>query len=317
MGNSDYILTGGKIFYSTGNAMEMDLWLRDGKIYYIHSRIRNKPDAMILDASQYGVFPGRIYEKPLWHLTRNRARYIERMKELVRMGYTSFIEMIQWKPNVRLGRLIRYEQSLHANSPLDHSYSLFLPIKQLRHEMLKVLHSHHIRQLVVRASSPAHFKGVNWSRIGTSLKQYGMRISLYPQSTGIGTDFSRKTIEELLQYWYYLSDCYEFSADVINPDFFRDHQGNTTIDNIQQFILKSSAIPAKRAGIFPHKGSIAIGSDADLVLVSLQELEKERRYTPQIVFLKGKPILLPDPKLPYGQGNQLKTHSAFAYVYSD
>lgn len=60
------------------------------------------------------------------------------------------------------------------------------------------------------------------------------------------------------------------------------HEGKTTLDRI---IEATSINPANRLGLYPRKGCIDIGSDADLVIL---DLEAKRKITADTMFAKSK-----------------------------
>ena len=67
--------------------------------------------------------------------------------------------------------------------------------------------------------------------------------------------------------------------------FFFDQGVNKRKLDIRQFVAMSSANAAKRYGIFPQKGAVAIGSDADLVIFAPHS---GYRVTPESLFYKVK-----------------------------
>jgi len=60
------------------------------------------------------------------------------------------------------------------------------------------------------------------------------------------------------------------------------HEGKTKLDKI---IQATSVNPAKRLGLYPRKGCIEIGSDADLVIL---DLEAEKKITADEMYAKSK-----------------------------
>lgn len=55
--------------------------------------------------------------------------------------------------------------------------------------------------------------------------------------------------------------------------------------SIQKLVELSSENPARRFGLYPKKGTIQVGSDADLVIV---DLKAKKRITREQMFTKGK-----------------------------
>ncbi len=69
------------------------------------------------------------------------------------------------------------------------------------------------------------------------------------------------------------------------------NQNKTTL---LRLVESTSTVPAKRFGVYPRKGTIAIGADADLVIVDMHKeyiLKNENLFTkPKISVFNGKKL---------------------------
>jgi hypothetical protein len=85
----------------------------------------------------------------------------------------------------------------------------------------------------------------------------------------------------------------------------------STEEEIQQFLLiltkARSSLPAKLFGIYPQKGSLHIGGDADLMLVDKNSLIAKSHpfFSPKYVMIKGEW---------QNQGSNLKAKRTYAYL---
>jgi len=94
-----------------------------------------------------------------------------------------------------------------------------------------------------------------------------------------------------------------------NNNFFEVGSGTTGLETLlplmidavnrkkttlQRLVESTSTIPAKRFGIYPRKGTIALGADADLVIIDMQKeytLKSENLFTkPKITVFDGRKL---------------------------
>jgi dihydroorotase len=87
--------------------------------------------------------------------------------------------------------------------------------------------------------------------------------------TGIGTDHAPHTREEKLHddIWRAASG---FAGVETSMRLFLTHGVHAGRLTLEQYVRGSSEGPARTWGLYPRKGAIAIGSDADLAIVDLQ-----------------------------------------------
>jgi allantoinase len=105
--------------------------------------------------------------------------------------------------------------------------------------------------------------------------------------TGIGTDHAPHTREEKLQddIWHAASG---FAGVETSLRLFLTHGVHAGRMTLEQYVRASSEGPARTWGLYPRKGAIAIGSDADLTIVDL-----ERDGVIEAARLHGKNPLTP------------------------
>lgn len=96
--------------------------------------------------------------------------------------------------------------------------------------------------------------------------------------TGIGTDHAPHTREEKLHHdiWQAASG---FAGVETSLPLFLTHGVHAGRMTLEQYVRASSEGPARTWGLYPRKGAIAVGSDADLTVVDLEleDVIEERR----------------------------------------
>lgn len=311
--NLDYILTGGRIFYKTGD-IKRDIWIRSGKIYKIHDDLKAKSFVKRLDIQGYGVFPGFIYPYPLWPYLRLGGRYLNQMRRMINQGYTSFIDVIQWNPNHSISDLVAYHSALHVNSPLDYAFRLYIPMKFFNAKVLRGIGESRIRYIILGIEEARELQKVDWGYLNSLSQYYGLAFSIYPHNSSLNNKKRKKQVEEIRNYWYYLNHRYNVRF-METFDFFMtsDTIPESPIKGIQ-IMSELSSQTSKMVGIYPRKGCIAVGSDADLVIISLESM-KQNLFTPHLLFINGNLFMLPVDDIPIGKGNQLETTASFTYRF--
>lgn len=301
------MITDGQLFFGNGEHKKMNIWIQDDKIISIHPDIRPKPDMKTINAQGYAVFPGMICEASFAAYTRNPLRYHDRMLHLVNNGFTSFIDVIRWNQNKSTYELISEAKTFHISSPIDFTFHLSIPIDHFTPSLIHEVSRLDIRQITLETNDIKYFSRYDWEAIFTLARKYGVTLKLYPHISYAKSKYGKKTVAEIANYWYYLNKKYgrtSLFAELSQYSSYRHIENvsySTTI--IKDLVLS----PAKYAGIYPQKGSITVGSDADLVFIPIETIKKKMSLIPHFIFVKGDFHLLPLKERLVFNGVQLQT----------
>lgn len=307
----DYVIVDGQVYFGAGENKKTNIWIQNEKIISIHSDIKIKTGMKSISAQGYAVFPGMICEAPFASYLRNEVRYEKRLLYLLNNGFTTFIDVIRWNPNISLQSLILEASALHRCSPLDFTFHLSIPIFYLTLSLIKEASKLDIRQITLEINHIHNFSGHDWETVFNLARKYGINLTLYPHTTYAESKIGKKVVAEITNYWYYLNTKYGRIPLMTHSAKYSSSRYNEPIVYSTSIIRDLAFLPAKNAGIYPQKGSITVGSDADLILIPLETIKKQMRVVPHLIFVKGKAQLLPINAPLDSNGIQLHTiHSA-------
>lgn len=308
--NMDYLINGGQLYFGTGESKKMCIRIRDDKIISIQPEITMRRDLEIIDASDYAVFPGLIYQSAFASYLRHNARYQKRILQLLNRGFTTFVDIIRWDQHKSLEHLIFETINLHSDSILDYTFCLSFPIQKLSSSVIRETSRLNIRQIILEVNSVEALINIDWEDIFSISRKYGIKLRICPYSSFVSKKISKKTVAEITNYWYYLNIKYGRVPLIVNSTLYSfDFNGTSPI--YSETMLNEHALqPAKNAGIYPNKGSISVGSDADLIFVPIDHLNDQIPIIPHFLFLKGQFHRLPLHQYPITRGLQLNTMHA-------
>lgn len=279
--------------------------MKDRTIHSVQHNITMKSWMKKVDATGYAIFPGRIYIDSFVKYVHNRDRYENKMLQLLNNGYTSFVDVLHWDYNLSLQELTFTHAAYHTNSPLDYVFYVSLPINLLNVHIIREASRLNIRQIQIKISHINDFAPHHWESLFMISKKYGISLTITPHTAFINRNLGKKTVADITHYWYYLNKKYGRKALSLFSTQTSKQKDADSRTICEQLLHTYSYNPAKQAGIYPQKGAIAVGSDADLVLVPIDLLEQQKQLTPHFIFLRGVLYLLPMTSLPSINGVQL------------
>lgn len=317
-----YLLEDLLIMNRRGKKVRADLLIEDGKIAWIR-RIGEDEEAEVfmeegIDGSKKGrlpeagriLLPGRIYEGDLRFCRYHPKRYRRFMRALVRHGYTAFIDTIDYDGFGDLTDEIRYVEALHADAPIDYGLRLRLPVHRITPRHLTIAARFGIKEFFLTLYETTGLMKIAWRRIEEARQYYD--LSFWMEAPEKNILFSQKRIEERLNYWYDLS---EFVGLTVLMDSKRESIEEDSPRYVYRREISRSLRLAKRAGLYPRKGSLLVGADADMLLLTQEEFQKGI-YTPRILFLRGKKLTLLNDRFPFGRGRRLRGMRSYLEVNS-
>ncbi|CCQ93628.1 hypothetical protein CULT_1430019 [[Clostridium] ultunense Esp] len=309
-----------------GKERSAEFWVEEGRIQriYRHDGVgdgRGKSTRLMREAGGRGeekdgfeelILPGRIYERPLQRFRYHPRRYRSFMRKLLENGYTSFIDTIFYEGRGDLFQEILFSEALHRDSPLDFALRLQLPARFLTPRILTEAAKEGIKEIMLVVFEGDRFLHLPWKSLQEHQQHYDLHFYLLQKSES-SPFFVRKKIEEALNYWYYLSDRVKLTFEL--REFPTDNFPDMAPFFPSEKEVGMSRRLAKKAGLFPKKGSFYIGADADLISLSYDAYRKgivQLRW----VSLRGKRFFLPVTSPPFGQGRRLRGTRSFVIYES-
>lgn len=304
----NYIIKNSLLYFGHGNMEKMDIWIKDEQIVAVQPNIVTRSDIDVIDAYGYIAFPGLIYDASFSSYTRNNDRYKNQMLELMNKGYTTIVDVIRWDHNLSFEQMIMQARLLHSDSPLDYSFHILMPISILKPSIINLISQYHIRQITIETKDIRDFMGIDWESIFVASKKYGISLKLMPHTSYIDSKIGKKIVAELTNYWYYLNTKYgRYPLIIDRGRLFSKSRAQKNVEYTPDSIRESTIFPAKAAGIYPLKGSIAVSSDADLIFVASDLIKSKKLIIPSFIVNRGVFYTTPILTLPVTQGTQIKT----------
>ena len=302
-----WLIKGGTLVYGSGLKDE-DILIENGIIIEIRPGIKGHGQLKLLDATGNYILPGFIATK------RDR-------QDGQNFGITTFVKSMDpanaWQET--------------EGDPQDYVY---VPIiKEFVREELYELGKKEVKVLQLSPGLTKLVGGANGEVWQRRLKDLGMVLSIhdedYPSYESCQLPFvvnygrikwaDREQLvlhvqEEQVENWF--RQTRGLDARLPHPywvDAYTCPMPNlSTEEEIEQFLLMltkaRSSLPSKLFGIYPRKGSLHIGGDADLMLIDKNSLSAKSHpfFSPKYVMIKGEW---------QNQGSNLKASRTYAYLY--
>lgn len=299
----------GNIFYI--NPVEhfelATVYIEEGKIAWIKRALKEMDQPQNHDL----LLPGRLYDRPLSGIRYRGKTYRRMMRELIREGYTSFIDTVDFDGIGDPVEEIRYVEALHADSPLDYGLRIRMPAHRLTPRHLSKIADLGVKEVILTLQEGLTRIKLAWERIAEYRNYYDLHLSIFFPTRKL-LFLRQKKIEEMFNYWYYVNENAHLSFDLPDSTNFDIMHQEKVPDRIKAE-RDQSIHRIKRAGFFPRKGSLMVGSDADLLLMTYEDFVKGL-HQPKVLFLRGKRLFPHDP-LPFGQGRRLRGFRSFASAH--
>jgi len=307
------IIKGGTLVYSGGVKQE-DMLICDGRIEWIKETIHPTGEEQIIDATSYYVLPGFI------------ASEDSLMDSAYEHGVTTFI---------RSSEGIVGEEGHQAMSDI-YDYVYRVSIKKWNKNILQDLY---LSQVKVIELDSALLHQTNWEEWQPRLKRYGIVLEVVEEDYPLlkerdiplivsfnkgkrmsGTRTVTRVMREQVSKWektvgktdpFVLSG---FWTDVVEYPLPRLVE-NEVVPFLMRLAKTRSSIPAKVFGIYPRKGSLCMGADADFLFVSKETMIKgnETNFKPEQTWIKG--VCCVKNENTKGMGRQLPCHMTYAFAF--
>ncbi|MGN7468960.1 amidohydrolase family protein [Brevibacillus sp. SAFN-007a] len=294
---------------------EADIWISDGKIVRIAKDTLPKATGTTVfeevDASGMYLLPGFIaMPTPSLYKRKEGQTYIEVMREWVRSGCTSFVDVLQLEPWMSRPQL-EYQQTRHFNSPLDYAWHLGMEAAQLEGRTVARYRELGFSSFHVTIRSPEEISSIQWETLWQLSASKQTIVHLHIQNDASVKQEQRDLIRQLwldaTKYWKVRTVIADSSAAFASREFDpflhifrlpaettdravrymyqRFYDSCPVASPLQEvridcrrrwcppemllclLVRLASTNIAKAIGLYPQKGSLTPGADADIVFL--------------------------------------------------
>lgn len=304
-------LIGTVLVYGEGKRELTELTIRADKIYDLGGmlgyQLAHKTD---LFPEGTMVYPGKLYDGPLWDVIYQPEAYRNKMKQLYQMGYTSFVDWVPYRTLQSLPQDVRYYQALHADAPFDYTLKIFARAADFSLHLLRMIRRLKLIELLLYVDAPAEGMFLDRHALNDLAVASPLTIRLmlpHDPVTGKNGDFVEKsTLVKWLESWYDefgalgFRVCRQFPLIAEGTASQAPSSSGRLIQVGRRHAQNLQKLTYMLSGLYGQKGRLAPGADADLVIEA-----PDGRYT----YVRGK--RLEEDRLPYGEGRFLMPRQTF------
>ncbi|MCD8511439.1 MAG: hypothetical protein LRY73_17295 [Bacillus sp. (in: Bacteria)] len=245
------------------------LWIEEEKVRY--SGLTSEHTGMyVLNTDQFHVVPGNITISTSISEAFKKGNGLSSVKQLLLFGFTSFIQIIEIDHERTFNNSLQNNRKLLKECPLDHIYAVQIPIVKLTDSFLRKVKQESIPIIFLEVESIQDITSKPWKRICEAMFPKRILIVCKPSPKSI----VKQEVESIHIEWENI-----VRENRLNSFFHFPVPGEPISDLLQ-----------KRIGLFPKKGSLVMGSDADYCMYGTYQRETPPIKVPDIVVLKGKVV---------------------------
>ena len=242
-----------------------DLWIENGQVRYAELP-RDPYGVFQMNTKEFDIFPGKITIDSQAGEAFREGNGISYVKRLLLYGFTSFIHLIDINYETDTTERLRFERESLVKCPVDYIHAVRVPLSRISESWIRNLKQQSVPIIILTAESAYELAATPWQRIVEAM---------FPRRILLLCEASEKVSEnekiEIASSWNRIIDTFRLNS------FFSFPLPGSTI----------SPFLAKRIGLYPKKGSLVMGSDADYVMYSILLKDKPVRL-PDVIILRGK-----------------------------
>jgi hypothetical protein len=306
-----------------------DVWVKGEHFHYIHEHIPPKKPIKEIEGSDYYMLPGFFhFGSMLGGLRTTVGQFREIQEEWVKRGFTIYVDDLTILHVHNWHTFIGYELAMHHNSLLTHRMRLRVPYHAVDEALIRAVLAHRVPMLEIIMSASDSPDGAFWPLLLNGFAKYRLALKLSFSTTctkrekrqwiesylsllvsmlkGRGIPLvldecpdmvkwivSRKQAESAYVSWE-MNECStlsferkQFGMFSVHPDFKGDIEWQERV--LRRVVEVGSRLPAKLFAVYPHKGAIVVGSEADFFLLPKKNLANDATFCrPSFVYTKGR-----------------------------
>lgn len=244
------------------------LWIEDGKVRY--SGLTSEHTGMFeLNTDQFTIVPGKITLDTSISDAFMEGNGLSYVKRLLLFGFTSFIKIIKIDHERTFQRTLLKSRKTLDDCPLDYIHAVQLPISRLTDSLIRKIKLESIPIIFFETKTTKELNQIAWRRISEAMFPKRILLICKPSSAIGGQE-----VEEIQSHWETI-----IMENRLNSYFHFPDSGEPISELLQ-----------KRIGLFPKKGSLIMGSDADYCMYGTYQREEQPLKLPDIIVLKGKVV---------------------------
>ncbi|WP_047152612.1 hypothetical protein [Aneurinibacillus tyrosinisolvens] len=327
----DEFIVRGAAIVNPERIFRADVWVKGDKIHYIHEKITGKLGVREIEASSFYLLPGFFhFGSHLGNARTTSKQFLSIQGEWVKRGFTFFVDDLTIGDVCDWRKQLRYEVSMYQNSWLDCQVRLSIPYAMLSEQLIRAVSSLRIPMLEVTISNLETPNRLFWPILLACFRERrtALKLSFSPLFTGqekkrwLETHLflllstvkyhripfvlqeDKETVswvsahkqKELSYITWEMDESSSLSNARMQFGTLNSHvKALDTSGSLALFLQKVTDVqsrrPAKLFNVYPQKGAIVPGSDADFLLVSEKKITKDATFwQPEIVYSKGTPI---------------------------
>ncbi|UCZ54789.1 hypothetical protein LGQ02_08605 [Bacillus shivajii] len=245
-----------------------EVWVEDGKVRYT-SVPTNEIEIIKVYSDQFYTVPGKVMidDKAISYFEKGDG--ISYIKHMLLYGFTTFIQRISIDYESETDHVLERAREAFKSSPLDYTIAISLPLSRVTESWIRKLKQECISIIILKIQSIDEMKETAWQRLVEAM--FPKRILCIGEPADHVTNDQEK--KEILDTWLQIVETFRMNSYLSLPKKWKPFP----------------PLLLMRLGLYPQKGVLIMGSDADYMMYPPNSKEKPV-HVPEVIVRKGKVI---------------------------